>query len=180
MNDIRQRLLAWWQELTLREQAIVGVAFVVLVFGVIVGGLYPLYSAHDKADERVKRRAERLFDMQVLERKAMQRPQQTKARSGKGLGSISPIAFIESAADNAGVKDKIKNIRPGPTERINNAKFTTISFQIADLTMQEITDVLFEIEYAHDFKVDVTRFKTDRKERKTSRVEVQMELRILL
>ena len=180
MNERLNELKLWWLERNERERLIMVLGLVVLCGMVLVNAMIlPVVRGHQKSDEAIERRSARLLEIVQLERSLRSKGKTSTATKGRRLGSTSPISFIESVAAKAKVKDKLRNIRPGNTERVNNERFTTISFQVDELTMHEMVAMLYQLEVGSGYAVEVQRFKVDRKERKeVRRVNISAQIRV--
>ena len=181
MNEWQDKFAAWWQNQTERDQKVLliggGVSAVLFVLLVLVT---PLWRSHREADELLERRTDNLQEMLRIEREVAAQPRSGAGRGhGRPLGELSPIALIQNSAARAGVKDKLRDIRPGATEEVGRSRYTTVNFQMADLTMKEYVDMLYELEIASGYDVEFIKFQADRRERGTARSEISAEIRLL-
>ena len=178
---IKEKLTTWWEEQSPKDQRIVIGAALFMVLLILAGGIVvPIYRAHASATERIDKRQQELLTLLQLERSYKSKPAPTSNQFGRGLGTESPIGFVEGIASTIGVKDRIRNIRPGNTEQTGIKRYTNLSVQLEELTMREFTDLMYSLEIGSGIDVEITRFKTTRRERKTTRLEINLDLRILL
>lgn len=173
-------LQIWWQEQTPRDQKVLlGGGAIMFLMIVVFAGVRPLWQAHQSANERVEKRHEDLLELVKLEKTIKSKPASNN-QFGKGLGTDSPIGLIEGIAARVGVKDRIRNIKPGSAEQEGSRRYMNISFQMEELTMTEYVDLLYQIEVGSGLDIEVVRMKSSRKERQNARLELTMDLRILL
>lgn len=181
MNELQDKFLGWWHNQTERDQKVLLIGGSVgLLLLVMLAVVTPLWRAHRDADDLLARRADTLHEMLRLERELATQPRASAGRGhGRPLGELSPIALIQNSAARAGVKDKLRDIRPGATEEVGRARYTTVNFQMAELTMKEYVDMLYELEIGSGYDVEFIKFQADRRERGAARSEINAEIRLL-
>ena len=116
MNEYLARMRAFWAGRSIRERAILGMGFAVVLFGLGYGLIVdPLIKANRKmAASLPKQRAElRLIRAQVSEVERLRSKSKNAAKSGSSL-----IHTIESAAAAHGAREAMGSLSPLSADRV--------------------------------------------------------------
>jgi len=109
----------------------------------------PALSMKTKLQRNIQLNQQRIDELMLLSReyKALQASSGDvgKALSGRGKG-FTLFSLLEKVASQAGLKDRIKYIKPSTSQAKGNFKISSVEMQFQEITMEELFNYLYRIE----------------------------------
>jgi general secretion pathway protein M len=96
------------------------------------------------------------------------------ALSGRGEG-FTLFSFLEKEASQAGLKDRIKYIKPSTSQAKGNFKISSVEMQFQGITMGELFEYLYRIEDPKNI-IKITRLSVKKYQEKQGYVDATMQI----
>lgn len=165
-------------KLARREKIIVSAgACLVGLFVLLVFFVFPFFSGRTKARRSIEVDKQRLQEVMNLsvEYEALQRQpggvQEALAGRDKGF---TLFAFLEGVAGQAGLKDRIKYIKPSTSQDKGQYKVSSVEMQFEGITMRQLFDYLHRIEDPENV-VKIKRISIKKHKEKSGYVDATMQ-----
>jgi general secretion pathway protein M len=139
--------------------------------------VFPFFSGRTKLRRSIEVDKQRVQEMMGLsaEYEALQRSPGgiQKALADRQRG-FTLFAFLEGVAGQAGVKDRIKYIKPSTSQEKGDYKISSVEMQFEGITMRQLFDYLYRIEDPKNV-VKIKRISIKKHKEKSGYVDATMQ-----
>ena len=141
----------WFERLTLREKAVLGVALSIGFLTALKFLVAPVLTGASSGKKRLALRQSELVRMQTL-------AAELRSVKGAGKGGVSPLkpgeslfAFLDTTAGKSGIRGKVSTMKPSTVKsRDGSVSLSVVEMKIVDLDMKELTAFLHGVESSGD------------------------------
>jgi general secretion pathway protein M len=148
MDALRQR----WNQLSPREQWLVGAGMVVLVLGLLFAlVLDPLLdeaTALDRQHNKKRRNYEELVQIAGQHQELRERLAFIEQRLARSSGSFSLLAFLEETAVATGIRDQIVGMQPQPATEVSGYQENAVEIRLDGLQLPQLLALVGAIDGA--------------------------------
>jgi hypothetical protein len=140
--------------------------------------VFPFFSSRSKLHRSIKVDEQRLKEIMLLssEFKALQGSSggMGKALAGRGKG-FTLFSLLEKLASQAGLKDRIKYIKPSTSQSKGKYKISSVEMQFESITMRQLFDYLYRIEDPKNI-IKIKRISIKKHKEKSGHVDATLQI----
>lgn len=137
------------QQLSRREQVMVGAAVVAVLLVVIwLGVIDPYREAMGRLDSQIRKRSSSLVEVKKLQQDVRRLRQQLSEVSGRKAMDGPLFSYVETLTDQAGVRGNLASMRPQPATQQGDYRQQMVELKLEKITISQLVRFLFAIEYS--------------------------------
>lgn len=166
-------------KLAKRERYLVSLAaFSVAVFLLFQFLIFPFFERRERIQRGIKAKEEDLVEILKLAAeyqrytKSNQEIAQSLSRRAKGFTLFS---FLERSADEAGVKDHIKYMKPSTSKGTGLYKESLVEMEVDQISLSQLANYLHRIESSENF-IKIKRISIKENQRESGYIDAVMQV----
>ena len=173
-------LLAKFNKLNKRERYAIMIGTAVLgIFLTVQFIINPIFSKTEQKKKNLQTKSvmlEQMRQWQVEYDSLTQKVTISQSRFGKRQKGFTLYAFLNRLAGEAGIKDRITNMKPTKKVQKNSPyKLSRVEMKLDAITLEQLTNYLYKVETSKN-KVDIKKISISKKDKKQGLITAVLQV----